>query len=135
MSTIYSTCTCNKHTLLLHRRCPGSRTPGSRPVAHLLCNRQVLRVVLDGLCIVLQILIRYPEGALDKRGNARHRSPHGGCHHPRRAPALPRPASRQHHQAASILTRTSGQPSASLPCGCQHEQLACTRPCARPSTP
>jgi hypothetical protein len=23
-----------------------------RPVAHLLCDRQVLRVVLDGLCIV-----------------------------------------------------------------------------------
>jgi hypothetical protein len=53
-----------------------------------------------------------------------------------RAPALPRPASRQHQQAAlASSTRASAQPSASLPCGCQHEQRLRTRPCARPSTP
>ena len=47
-----------------------------------------------------------------------------------RAPALPRPASRQHQQAAlASSTRASAQPSASLPCGCQHEQRACTRLC------
>ena len=53
-----------------------------------------------------------------------------------RAPALPRPASRQHQQAAlASSTRASAQPSASLPCGGQHEQRLRTRPCARPSTP
>ena len=47
-----------------------------------------------------------------------------------------RPASRQHQQAAlASSTRASAQPSASLPCGCQHEQWLRTRPCARPSTP
>ena len=38
----------------------------------------------------------------------------------RRAPALPRPASRQLQQAAVVSpTRASVQPSASRPCGCQ----------------
>jgi hypothetical protein len=51
-----------------------------------------------------------------------------------RAPAPPRPASRQHRQAALVSpTRESGQPSASLPCGCQYRP--CNRPCAWPSTP
>jgi len=53
-----------------------------------------------------------------------------------RAPALPRPASRQHRQAAVVSpTRASGQPLASLPCGCQRQREQCrTGPCARPST-
>jgi len=85
--------------------------------------------------------------AVDTRRRARHGSPHGGCHRPGtllrctlpppwRAPALHAPPSGQHHQAALVSpTRASGQLSASLPCRCQHEQRACTRPCAWPSTP
>jgi len=46
-----------------------------RPVAHLLGNRQVLRVVLDGLAEVPLRLIRVAEGAVDKRSIVRHRSP------------------------------------------------------------
>ena len=43
------------------------------------------------------------EGAVDKRSNARYLSPHDGCQRPEpRAPALPRPARRQHWQAARL---------------------------------
>ena len=53
-----------------------------------------------------------------------------------RTPALPRPASRQHRQAALVSpTLASGQPSASLPCGCQRAQRPRTRAGVRPSTP
>jgi len=132
------------------------------PVSHLLCNRQVLRVVLDDTrCQGSRTQRPPPPGRpppLQSPGAARgtrwplHSPPASeklcrGCSRQTklcsasksarrsqppwlRAPALPRPASRQHHQAAlASSTCASGPPSASLPCGCQHEQRACTRLC------
>ncbi len=47
-----------------------------RPVAHLACNRQVLRVVLDRLEKVPQRQVRVPERAEDRTRHAGIRHPH-----------------------------------------------------------
>ena len=122
-----------------------------RPVALLLCNHQVLRVVLERFGKASQILIRSAEGAIHPRfpdsdmlcrGCNTPTQPCSAWKSARRLPppwpraALPRPTSQQLQQAELVSpTRASGQPSASLPCGCRHEQRPRTRPCARPSTP
>ena len=108
-------------------RFPYALPSRARPVAHLHCHFQVLRVVRDGLGIVAQRIIRDAEGAVDKRSIVRHGSPHGGCHRPGRcsisntriwsavgfaAVRVPAPA-----RAAAAPARAA----------------ACTRPCASAS--
>jgi hypothetical protein len=64
----------------------------SRPIAHVLCNRQALRVIVDRLVKVPQRLVRNPEGSVDKHIVAWQRCLHSVCSTSRPASRQPQPA-------------------------------------------
>ena len=122
-------------------RFPYALPSRARPVAHLHCHFQVLRVVRDGLGRVAQRIIRDAEGAVDKRSIVRHGSPHGGCHRPGRcsisntriwsavgfaAVRVPAPA-----RAAAAPARAAAAPARAA--AAPARAAACTRPCASAS--